>query len=65
MKKVYDDGDYEIFQTLTGYRLRYDTGDLAGTVREDSISRSEAEAIIEDSAAASAIVMDIKRRLGW
>lgn len=65
MKKIYDDGDYEIFKTLTGYRLKYDTGDLAGSVREDAISREEAERIMENPASASAIVMGIKRRLGW
>jgi hypothetical protein len=64
---IFSDGDYEVLQRrgILGRRLflRYDTGDLIGTVRTDQISEDDAERVIAGSG--HDVVMELKRRLGW
>ena len=64
---LFSDGDHEILERrgLFGRRLflRYDTGDLAGAIRTDRISREEAARVRAGESAG--VVLGLKRRLGW
>ena len=64
---IFSDGNYEVFQRkgILGRRLllRYDTGDLFGTIRTDHISAGEAERVM--AGAGHDVVMELKLKLGW
>jgi hypothetical protein len=64
---LFSDGDHEVLERrgLFGQRLylRYDTGDLAGTLRTDRIGKGDAARV--RSGEGAAVVLGLKRQLGW
>ena len=64
-KRIYANSDVEIFENHGKYIIVYDLGDHAGTIREDEISKSEAESIINSgSSYPEGFIRGLMRRLG-
>lgn len=62
-RKIYDDGDVQIYERNYRYFIRYDVGTHQITIREDEITADEATLANQDPSAITKILFDLQRRL--
>lgn len=62
--KIYSNSDVEIFEDRGKYTIVYDLGNHAGTIREDEISKAEADSIINSGSYPEGFIRGLMRRLG-
>ncbi len=62
-EKIFDDGDLEIWKRDGRFYLRYDAGAHQIAIREDEISKEEANQVMQGEHEATSILFAIQRRL--
>lgn len=62
-EKIFDDGSLEIIVKSGRYYLRYDAGAHQVAIREDEISKAEAEQVMSSEDEATKVLFSLQRRL--